>query len=231
MRAALAFLTVVGGARPPDRRAVPWFPVVGALVGAAVGGAWWLAGRWWPAGVAAALAVVVDLVLTGAIHFDGLADAADGLLPHVARSRRLEVMASPETGAFAIVVVLAVLLLRWSALASQPPVWTAVAGLWALSRWMMAMAVRVLPSARPGGLAESFTPVSVAVVPLAFGAVALLLVDETLVRAVVALTVATLSGVAVLALAHRRLGGYTGDVLGAAGVIAETAGLLVLAAR
>ena len=88
MRAALGFLTVVGGATPRDDRAPAWFGVVGALVGLAVGGAWWVAGELWPALLAAVIAVAVDAALTGFLHLDGLADSADGLLPPVDRAIR-----------------------------------------------------------------------------------------------------------------------------------------------
>ena len=90
MRSALGFLTVVGGAAPPDRRAPAWFGPVGAALGLAVGGAWWVAGELWPPLVAALVAVAVDAGLTGMLHFDGLADSADGLLPPLDRGRRLD---------------------------------------------------------------------------------------------------------------------------------------------
>jgi adenosylcobinamide-GDP ribazoletransferase len=121
MRSALGFLTVVGGAAPPDRRAPAWFGPVGAALGLAVGGAWWVAGELWPALVAALLAVAVDAALTGMLHFDGLADSADGLLPPLDRRRRLEVMAAPDIGAFGVMVVTLVVLARVAALAAVAP--------------------------------------------------------------------------------------------------------------
>ena len=99
VRRALAFLTPLGRAAVPDSRTMSWFPVVGALVGAVVGCVWWGADRLWPPAVAAALTVAADLALTGMLHVDGLADSADGLLPHLPRKRRLEVMADPAIGA------------------------------------------------------------------------------------------------------------------------------------
>ena len=65
MRRAMAFLTPVGGAATPSARALVWFPVVGALIGLAVGGVWSVGGRLWPPAVAAALALAADLALTG----------------------------------------------------------------------------------------------------------------------------------------------------------------------
>jgi len=94
-RQAVGFLTIVGGAGTPTTGALVWFPVVGALVGAVVGTAWYAAASWFPALVAAALAVIVDLALTGMLHVDGLADSADGLIAPMPRERRLEVMSDP----------------------------------------------------------------------------------------------------------------------------------------
>lgn len=239
MRAAVAFLTPLGGARsarPPTPAAVPWFPLVGALVGAGVGAVWWGANEVWPAAVAAGLALAADLALTGLLHFDGLVDSADGLLPPMERERRLEVMADPAAGGFGVTVAAVVILLRWTGLANaRPSVWL-VAGLWCASRTVMAVALRSLRYARPGGLATSFrrpsgggAPVGAAGMALAGGLVAL--AGTGLGPGLAAIAAVALAAAAVLWLAQRRLGGYTGDILGAAGVIGETAGLLVVAAR
>jgi adenosylcobinamide-GDP ribazoletransferase len=232
MRAALGFLTVVGGAAPPDRRAPAWFGAVGALVGLAVGGVWWAAGELWPPVLAAVLAVVADAALTGMLHLDGLADSADGLLSPVDRERRLAIMATPEVGAFGLVTVLLVLVARVGALAELTPDPLLLAGLWAGARAGMALTMAIVPYARGTGAATGFAGHST--VPGALTLVgALVLVAVTLGGwAGVATPVALAAGfVAVVALAVRRLGGYTGDVLGAAGVVAETVGLVVAAAR
>src|SRR5690349_17191095 len=81
-------------------RALGWFPVLGAALGALVGACWWGAGRAWTPWPAAVLVVVVDLAVTGMLHVDGLADSADGLLPHADRERRLAIMRAPDVGAF-----------------------------------------------------------------------------------------------------------------------------------
>ncbi|MDQ4089145.1 MAG: adenosylcobinamide-GDP ribazoletransferase, partial [Actinomycetota bacterium] len=78
MRRALSFLTPLGGPVAPSPAALPWFPVVGAVLGLTLGGVWWLADRLWVAPVAAAVVVAADLALTGMLHFDGLVDSADG---------------------------------------------------------------------------------------------------------------------------------------------------------
>jgi adenosylcobinamide-GDP ribazoletransferase len=232
VRRALAFLTPLGGAAVPDRRTMSWFPVAGAVIGLAVGAAWWGAERLWPPAVAAALAIAVDLGLTGMIHVDGLVDSADGLLPQLPRERRLAIMQEPTVGAYGIAVASIVLLLRFTALASMTPSVLLVAGAWCGSRTVMAVATRALPYARGGGLATSFLggdwrPVGLygLIAAVSLGAVA----DGR--RTEVAVAAGIVAALLVVGFAHRRLGGFTGDVLGAAGVIGETVALVVAAAK
>src|ERR1700722_16711392 len=137
MRQALASLSPIGGAREPSPRALAWFPVVGAFVGALLGVIWWASSRAWPVGLAAAIVVAADLAVTGMLHFDGLLDRADGLLPHMSHDRRLQVMRDPSVGAFGVAAGAVVLLLRWSALAATRPSVVLLIGIWAVSRAAM----------------------------------------------------------------------------------------------
>jgi adenosylcobinamide-GDP ribazoletransferase len=232
----LAFLTPIpvtrgDDVRPLDAAALPWFPVVGASIGLAVGATWWVAGEWWPPLVAGAIAVVADLALTGLLHVDGLVDAADGLLPPLAdRERRLDVMADPSAGAFGVTVLVAALLVRVAALSSHPPNAIATAALWSMSRTCMAITARHVPYARPTGLAAGLARRDAApVAPPVDVLLALAAVGAVVVGGWAALAVAA-GAAAVVRLSVRRLGGFTGDVLGAAGVLGETLGLVVLAA-
>ena len=236
MRRALSFLTPFGGAADPAPSALAWFPVVGALIGMGVGTVWWGAQRGWPSPAAAAIALIADAALTGMLHLDGLADAADGLLPPLPRARRLEVMADPRLGAFGAAGLVTVLLARFGAFASMTPSPLAVAGLWSGSRTAMAVTARAVPYARPGGLASAFrgpAPLaSPAFLALAGGLLAAGLAFAGRGAHGLAAAAAGAAGAgAVVFLAWRRLGGFTGDVLGAAAVVGETAGLLTLAWR
>ncbi len=235
MKAALAFLTPlpVGGARSPTPAAMRWFPVVGAALGLALGGLWWLSARLWPIPVAAAIVVVGDLAVTGMLHFDGLVDAADGLLCHLAPEHRLAVMAGPDVGAFGLAAGASALLLRYSALVVLRPAPLLLAGLWCASRTAMVVVARALPYVRPeGGLASAFLGGRWALVAVGGLAASLALAGlwrlEAGGAAVAGLVVAS---VGVAGLGRRRLGGFTGDVLGACGVVGETVGLLTAAAR
>jgi cobalamin 5'-phosphate synthase/cobalamin synthase len=233
VRAALSFLTPFGGHREPSPTALPWFPVVGALLGFALGGVWWVSRHFWPPGMAAAVVVVADLGLTGLLHLDGLVDSADGLLPHLSPERRLEVMAEPAAGAFGVVTAVGVLLLRLAALASLPDSALLLAGLWCGSRTLMAVIMTRVPYARAeGGLASAFMGSRVR--PVAIEGVLSAIVLGALWRPIhgpIAVAGGLAAGWAVVWLARRRVGGFTGDVLGAAGVVAETVGLVLAAGK
>jgi len=157
VRAAVSFLTPFGGARSPGPTTLDWFPLVGAVMGLALGGLWWAASRAWVGPVAAALVVGADLAVTGMLHFDGLVDSADGLLPPLQPDQRLAVMADPRAGAFGVGAGAMVLLTRWAALAVLRPGVLLLAGLWCLSRTLMAGIARTQPYVRgEAGLARAF---------------------------------------------------------------------------
>ncbi len=232
MRRALSFLTPLFGASEPRPKTLTWFPFAGAALGLVLGALWWGAERVWPAAVAAAIVVAADLALTGLLHVDGLADSADGLLPHLDRARRLEVMATPDVGAFGVATVGAVLLLRWAALATTAPSPLLLGGLWCASRTVMAVTARTVPYARPGGLASSFLGGRVLPAAIIGGALAVALAFAGPgVPGAVAVGAVVVGAAGVVVLARRRIGGFTGDVLGASGMVGETAGLVVAAAR
>jgi adenosylcobinamide-GDP ribazoletransferase len=240
MKRALAFLTPFGVASTPNETTLAWFPLVGALVGFGVGGLWWLAAKAWAPLLAAAIAVVGDLVFTGLLHFDGLADAGDGLLAPMSRERRLEVMSDPVIGAFGAVTIAVVLILRWGSFASLRPEPFVIAGLWCGSRTAMIIITESLSYARPSGLVQRFLTTDgspglrvvrrLAVVVGVAASVVLVTIEGGF-HGAIALG-AELLAIALVALFSRhRLGGYTGDVLGAAAVVGETIGLLILAIR
>jgi adenosylcobinamide-GDP ribazoletransferase len=238
MRSALGFLTIAGRPSPPSAAALPWFPIFGALIGLAIGGIWMGAHHDWPLGVAAAITLAADAVVTGGLHWDGLADSGDGLLPPLSPDRRLEAMADPQVGAFGVLTVVVVVLLRFAALSAGPVgVWI-IAALWCASRTAVALAVLLGRYARADGMASAFRdhgrsrvrgPVVVGAIGLVIS-VPLALLDRPSHGA--AALGAELLTIGLLGwLASRRLGGYTGDILGAQIVLGETVGLLLWSAR
>ncbi|MGH9135802.1 MAG: adenosylcobinamide-GDP ribazoletransferase [Acidimicrobiales bacterium] len=156
------------------------------------------------------------------------------MLPHLGRARRLAVMAEPTVGAFGVGVAVVVLLVRWAAFAELAPNVVLVGGLWCVARTVMAVALRAVPYAREGGgLASAFVGtrswLGLALVGgtcgLGLGVLAAGAAGAS------AVAVAAIAGGGVVALGVSRLGGHTGDVLGAAGMMAETVGLVVAAAQ
>jgi adenosylcobinamide-GDP ribazoletransferase len=230
VKRALAFLTPlpVGTTEPPNRRTLAWFPAVGALIGTVLGGVWWGAEHWWPPVVAAGLVVAADLAVTGMLHLDGLMDSADGLLPHLSRERRLEVMRQSDVGAYGVAIAIVVIGLRFAALATMRPHVLLLAGIWCASRTTMAVIAGALPYVRDHGLASNVTggawrPIGLygLIASVSLGAFAGGRVQE----AAVASTF--LGAFAIALVARRRIGGFTGDVLGAAAVVGETVALVI----
>lgn len=230
MLSALCFLTIFGRPREPGQHTFRWFAVVGAGIGAAVGGVHWGAHLLWPPLVAAAVVLAADLLLTGALHLDGLADSADGLGAQGDRARRLELMTEPGIGAFALAAGGTVLVARWALFADPGIEFLAFVCIWAMSRILAAAVPAFLDYARPGGLAEAFRAGSsrwlpALLVPVATG---FFFVSGPLGPIAVAAAVVACIGLAVLA--ERRLGGFTGDILGAVIMLSETVALLTLVA-
>jgi adenosylcobinamide-GDP ribazoletransferase len=205
---------------------------VGALIGTVLGGVWWGAERLWPAPVAAALVVAADLALTGMLHLDGLMDTADGLLPHLTLERRLEVMRQPDVGAYAVAVAIVAIGLRFTALASMQPSVLLLAGIWCASRTTMAVISGAFRYVREHGLASpvagsAWRPIGLygLIGSVSLGAFAGGRPQEAAVASVFA------GALVVVLLARRRIGGFTGDVLGAAAVVGETVALVIATAK
>lgn len=235
---ATSFLTVLptppATSDPGDlARASYTFPVVGALVGTLAAVAWgaalWLG---LPGPLAAGLAIVAMILMTGGLHEDGFADCADALGAGDDRDRALAIMRDSRMGAFGGLALIFSVGLRWSALAAVP--WEAagaalIAGA-CVSRWLLVHLMR-LPQARADGLgASAGRPDDLATIisiPIGFFIAFAMLPFR---GAIWGLVAAVLAAAAVAWLARRRFGGKTGDVLGAGQQAAEIAFLLAVAA-
>lgn len=210
------------------RPAAAWaWPLVGSVVGALAAGTGWaalMAGL--PAGVAAALALAVGTMATGALHEDGLADSADGLFGGWTRERRLEIMKDSHIGSYGTLALLLVTLTKWSALMTLLPAggFGAVIAAAALSRAPMAMIMARMPNARAAGLSQSVGRPPVAAALVAAGLALLISAPLGLTAGAMALAAAG-AATAVAVLAQTRIGGQTGDILGASQQMAEVAAL------
>jgi len=219
------------------------FPLVGALVGAV--GALVLVGaaQFWPAWIAALLALATTVALTGGFHEDGLADTFDALGGVVGRDKALAIMKDSRIGSYGALALGLSLLLRAALLAvlAARPLPGALAALLASHAFARAAAVGVMASLPYGGDAEhaKAKPLALAVAPRNFGialgwCVLLGLVLAALgvpwVRLLLALAAAAVVALLMRAWLGRRLGGYTGDGLGATEQLAEIAVLLAFTA-
>jgi adenosylcobinamide-GDP ribazoletransferase len=236
---AVEFLTVVPvrGVREYGPRTVGpsllWFPVVGLLIGGALVAVDAVASAWTTPAVTVALVLTANALLTGALHLDGLADAADGVFGGHTAARRLEIMKDSRIGTFGVLALVLVLLMQYAALASLSDSVRRTALLLApmLSRSGMVLLIVAFPYARPSGLGRSLkdsAPRGAAVIDAATGA-ALAVVIGGLTGFGLTLIAAATVYAAGWYLA-RRLGGLTGDAYGAIAVLAETVLFLVISA-
>lgn len=215
--------------------AAAWaWPLAGlavALIAIAVGGL--ASGFGLSAPIAAGLVLASQILVTGALHEDGLADSADGLWGGQTRARRLEIMKDSRIGTYGVLALGLSLLLRWAALTALIQSHWLIPALIAtglLSRAPMAVLAASLPNARGEGLAQSVGRPGRDTALLAVGLAllgALLAVGWAVLAPVLWVALAT---IAVAALARARIGGQTGDILGASQQLAEIAALCALAA-
>jgi adenosylcobinamide-GDP ribazoletransferase len=236
-RLALSFLTRLPlplrpeAAAQPVGAAVRAFPLVGVVVGA-VGGLIYavadLLGM--SPTVSALLAIAAMVIVTGGLHEDGLADSADGL-GAMTREKALDIMRDSHIGTFGVMALFFVLSLRVVALSYAGSSIEAVSVLIAAaagSRAVIPALMYLLPPARRDGLGRAAGhPDRRRVVDAgALGAVIVVVALWPIYWGLLAIAVATAAACVVAWLARRRLGGHTGDVLGAAQQLAETAILL-----
>lgn len=240
LRAAWTFLTRVPlGAGPPDAGAdtmafaPAWFAVIGACIGAIVGGVYCASYELVGPSVGAALAVTAGALLTGAFHQDGLADMSDAFGGGWTVDQRLEILKDSRHGTYGVMSLVCVIAVQISALAQhdRPQGFAIAVTAHAGARGGAVVLMRFAPRARGAGLGVDYarglttaTALASALTAAAIGALALgALVSVT--TAAVAVMIALMA-----LLAWRKVGGITGDVLGAAEQLAETAVLVCGAA-
>ena len=228
----LTRIPVPGTTTDQPGKAFPWFPIVGVLLGLILGGMGFLLNAW-PAG-AAIVIITAEAILTRYLHLDGLADWADGFGVLGDRERTLQVMKDPNTGAFGVVVLILNLLTKWIALTKLCTLgslsWVPAA--LALSRAMQVELAVTLPYARPqGGTGRVWVEDAQAHHRwLALGIATLIVF---VLQQWIGLLIALGAWIATRLLAYRyqqRIGGITGDLLGATNELIETGVLFAAAA-
>lgn len=238
---ALQFMTRLPVSRwvDYDSSAMPrcafYFPLVGAVVGLSGALAYALAAPVFSDGLAVLAAMVVPVLLTGGLHEDGLADAADGLCGHASRDRALEIMRDSRIGSYgalALAFALAIRFVSIGEIGAPLDVLRVLVAAGVIGRACAVALLSTCPNARSSSLTSG---------PLSGGlsrsslvwclgyamAVALFLLDLR----IQPLVAAVLTTLALRQFFLRRLGGITGDCLGATIVLCELVVLVLATAR
>ncbi len=223
-------------------RSMRYFPLVGVVIGILNVAVWWLASRRLPPSVSVGLMMTASLLVTGALHEDGLADTCDGLGGGTTREQSLAIMKDSRIGAYGALGLYFMLGLKWTTLVALPAdvfVMSVIAS-HMLSRWGAIGLIAFLPyvrldteaKARP--FADRLSAGEWTLSGL-LGLAAVALVAGVCSRSAISIDWSALgagAGAAVLATLlagtyiRHRIGGYTGDCLGAVQQIAELAFLL-----
>jgi len=236
-RAAVLFLTRFPlGAGPMEAsdipQSVPWFPVVGGLLGAALAGVYAVARLFLPPFVAATVAVGVGIFATGAFHEDGLADSADALGGR-SREEALGILKDPAHGTYGVLAIALSVVLRAGALSALSS-WTALAALpaaHALSRGASIGSLGTVRVATADGLGSSFAGALTRVrVAVSISAALIIGFAAMGIWAIPSAAIAALGTWSIGRLALHKFGGVTGDIAGAVQQIAETLVLVFAAA-
>ena len=234
-RAAIRFLTIVparGGDAPPGMAAA-FFPLVGAMLGAAGAGVYLLAAKAFPTSIAALATVAFWIAISGVLHEDGLADVADAVRAGRTRERVLSILKDSRIGTYGAVAILLSVLARWQALEylATPRVFETLIAVQAVPRAaMVAMAWCSRPAGSGLGYALSSTlSTPAAIAAMAQGAAAALLCG-------LRPGLAMMAGSVLIVQASRgwfyvRLGGVNGDCLGFTEQLIEIFILLMFACR
>lgn len=236
LRLAIGFLTRLPVKTPsllPDgamARAMWAFPLVGAFIGSLSGAIFILAHKALPSWPAALLAIAAGIILSGALHEDGLADCADGFGGGFDKEAKLSIMRDSRIGAYGALALILSVSLRASALASF---YNPVAALFiahCLSRTSLPVMMRLTSPATSTGIAASVGRPpwwsTILALVIAVG-ITVFFYPFTAYRPLIA---AAVTGTLLAFLAKRQIGGYTGDVLGATEQVVEISVLLSILA-
>ena len=234
---AISFLTVLPvTSRKVDSNMAPasaFFPLIGLMLGGVLVGVDLALRQVFPLALTGTMLVAVPVLLTRALHVDGFMDACDGLLVGYTRERRLKIFRDPHPGAFAVIGVVILMLVKWTAVVSLPPSirLAALAFFPCISRWAMLLVLELFPYARAKGMRSSFHQDRRAR-HLAVGTITAI-VASILVAGAFGIVLMAAAAAVALGLGRWMAGlldGLTGDTYGAVNEVAEVAVLLVVVA-
>jgi len=235
---ALGFLTIIPlplnrEVRPMDMgRSMACFPLAGAIIGGILAGMSAVLSIVLPRSVADFILIAALALITGGLHLDGLADTFDGLYGGKTREEALAIMKDSRVGAIGVVSLIFVIILKYITLLSVPAglKYTALVVMPALSRWSMVLAAYLSGYARPTGgtgrdFIETVSPMSL-LIATAFA----LITGIGGLEWKGGLIILWIGGLTIIWVIyfHRRLGGVTGDTLGAINEVNEAMVLLFI---
>jgi len=237
---ALQFLTIIRVSRNLEMTekqlagSMAWFPLVGLVVGLILAGVRYVTDMVLPSAVADVMVIITLVVVAGCLHLDGLADTVDGLAGGKDREKILAIMRDSQIGSFAVVALILALLLKVVALIEVPAhmKYRALLVMPVVGRWSTVQLASCFRYARSEpGVAQAFTQ---------FVGKKELVVSSLITAAIViglflwhgVLIVAIIGGFTMLVglFFKRRIGGVTGDIMGAACELVEVLTLLLLCA-
>jgi len=214
-------------------RSVMWIPVVGGLVGLVIGLAYVAASSAMPSLLAAALATGVGVLLTGALHEDGLADTMDGFGGGAGREETMRIMKEPASGVYGVTAIVMSLVLRILSLSilNSPLALVFLPAIHAMSRGGSIGLMALLRPASTAGLGAAHEGPSLRRQAVTGCLIAVLIGVAMVGWWVAAFAILVALGAAVVGMmARSRIQGYTGDVLGAAQQVGEVTSLVLAAA-
>ena len=232
---ALQFLTIVPVSIKkinPEQmsRSVIYFPVVGLLLGSILAGVNYFLNAFGFGGISSNIILVVLLViLTGGLHLDGLSDTSDALFSGKSKDAMLAIMRDPHVGAIGVLAIISAVLLKIAFLSAIGPALKvkALILMCVMSRWSMPLSIYSFPYARQDGKAKAFVD----------GMNIWIFLAVTLVTITIAYFLLNISGILILGVigacayltagcVKNKVGGITGDTIGAIGEIMEIAVLI-----
>ena len=233
--AAVRFITVLPIGRPgtyDPRGMIPYFPVVGILLGMIVTAFDWLVMGFWSQSVVSLLDVVLLVCLTGALHIDGLGDTADGLYGNRPRERALEIMKDSRTGVMGLTAIVCGLAVKWAGISGlEENRHLLLLIIPAYARGGMVFVIRFLDYVRPEeGIGKDLFNEPIRLIDF-FGLLAP--VGFSIImgwNAVVLNMVFFILTAAIIGFYKKRIGGVTGDMLGATTEMLESLLFLVASA-
>jgi adenosylcobinamide-GDP ribazoletransferase len=236
LAAAIEFLTILplGKSKRYDPKGmIPFFPVVGIILGVLVSAFDQAAIRIWSTPVAAILDVVLLVILTGALHLDGLGDTADGLLGHRSRDKALAIMKDSRIGVMGLAAIVCGLSIKWGGIMSLDEHRSLlIIVIPAYARGGMLFGIRFFEYGRPGG----GTGLDFFDDALGLGSFWGLLIPVALSfflgwRGLWLIVIFVFVTVIILYYYRKRMGCITGDMLGAMAEITESMLFLLVAIR